>query len=170
MSTVAERLTADEYLRRDDLPRWTELIDGLVVVTSPSFTHQRICKKIVYALDRWIGAGGRGEATLPLDVRLDDHNVLCPDVLWFAEPPPDDTPRGAVLPDLVVEVHSPSTWKHDVGRKRELYAQHGVHELWLVDTPTRTVIIGGEEFGPGQHITSKLLPGFRLAVDEIFGA
>jgi Uma2 family endonuclease len=181
MSTVAERLTADEYLRRDDLSRWAELIDGVIVMASPSLTHQRACKRILDALTGWSTTGGHGEATLPLDVRTDDHNVPCPDVSWFAEPPPDDTPRGAVSPDLVVEVRSPSTWHYDTGRKRELYEQHGVRELWLVDPSRRTVLAcrrsgPGRGFdqerklGAGEQLTSPLLPGFRLAVDQIFGS
>ena len=42
MSTVVERLTADEYLARDD-PRRTELIDGVVVVNEPGNLHQFVC-------------------------------------------------------------------------------------------------------------------------------
>ena len=36
-------------------------------------------------------------------------------------------------PDFVLEVASPSTWREDVGRKREVYARLGVKEYWLYD-------------------------------------
>ena len=36
-------------------------------------------------------------------------------------------------PDFVLEVASPSTWREDVGRKREVYAGLGVKEYWLYD-------------------------------------
>ena len=36
-------------------------------------------------------------------------------------------------PDFVLEVASPSTWREDVGRKRDVYARLGVREYWLYD-------------------------------------
>ena len=36
-------------------------------------------------------------------------------------------------PDFVLEVASPSTWREDVGRKRDIYARLGVKEYWLYD-------------------------------------
>ena len=36
-------------------------------------------------------------------------------------------------PDFVLEVASPSTWREDVGPKREVYARLGVKEYWLYD-------------------------------------
>src|SRR3954466_7007912 len=83
MSTVTERLTADAYLARED-PRRTELIDGTVVVNEPGILHQHVCGLIYHALVEWTrGRDGRGMATLPLNVPLDEGNVLAPDVLWF---------------------------------------------------------------------------------------
>ena len=52
-------------------------------------------------------------------------------------------------PDFVLEVASKSTWREDLGRKRELYARLGVKEYWQYD-PT------GEYFSP-------VLQGLRLA-------
>ena len=44
-------------------------------------------------------------------------------------------------PDFVLEVASKSTWREDLGRKRDLYARLGVKEYWQYD-PT------GEYFSP----------------------
>ncbi len=52
-------------------------------------------------------------------------------------------------PDFVLEVASKSTWREDLGPKREVYARLGVKEYWLYD-PT------GEYFTP-------VLQGLRLA-------
>ncbi len=80
-------------------------------------------------------------------------------------------------PDLVVEVRSPSTWHRDIGVKRQLYARHGVQELWLVDGMAASVIVcrqrsGGletlAELGPGQTLESPLLPGFSLGLETLF--
>ena len=52
-------------------------------------------------------------------------------------------------PDFVLEVASKSTWREDLGPKREVYARLGVKEYWQYD-PT------GEHFAP-------VLQGLRLA-------
>ena len=33
-------------------------------------------------------------------------------------------------PAFVLEVASPSTWRHDLGRKRSVYARLGVRQYW----------------------------------------
>lgn len=178
MSAVAERLTSDTYLARDE-PRRTELLDGLVLVNEPGLLHQYVCGEVFAALRAWARDEGRGHATLPLDVVLDGANVLAPDVLWFAESITLDAARAPRPPDLAVEVRSPSTWAQDIGRKRELYERHGVRELWLIDTASRSVLSYArsrppgpfdlvEERGAGQDLTTALLPGFRLAVADAF--
>ena len=55
-------------------------------------------------------------------------------------------------PDFVLEVASKSTWREDLGPKREIYARLGVKEYWQYD-PT------GEYFTP-------VLQGLRLAGGE----
>ncbi len=44
-------------------------------------------------------------------------------------------------PDFVLEIGSPSAWREDVGRKRDLYARLGVVEYWRFDPS------GGEHYG-----------------------
>ena len=36
-------------------------------------------------------------------------------------------------PDFVLELGSPSTWREDLGRKRDIYERLGVREYWLFD-------------------------------------
>ena len=178
MTTVAERLTADEYLARED-PRRTELIEGVLVVNEPTVLHQRVVGLIYAALLAWTQAApGRGTVSLPLDVRLDDATVLAPDVLWFAEAIDLGAPRAPRMPDLAVEVRSPATWVYDVGPKRELYERHGLRELWLADTASRTLLVyrrsrdrAASTSRPSstaeQTLSSPLLPGFAVAVGEL---
>ena len=178
MSTVADRLDADAYLARED-PRHTELIDGVVVVSQPTVLHQRVCARIHRALEAWTGSEhGRGEASWPLDVRLDDGTVLAPDVLWFAEPLPADATRAPRLPELAVEVRSGATWVYDVGPKRAHYERDGLGELWLADTASRTLLVYRRsrpdagfdvalELGADETLTSPLLPGFAVPVGDL---
>lgn len=79
-----------------------------------------------------------------------------------------------------MEARSPSTWRYDVGSKKTAYEGHGLAELWLVDTKAEEVLVfrrsgpSGRRFdvalelGLGEGLESPLLPGFRLALDELF--
>ena len=53
-------------------------------------------------------------------------------------------------PDFVLEVASKSTWREDLGPKRDIYARLGVKEYWMYD-PT------------GEYFTPPVLQGLRLA-------
>jgi Uma2 family endonuclease len=68
----------------------------------------------------------------PADVRLTNDDVVQPDlfVVCNAKQICETHVEGA--PTIVIEIVSPSTVVHDRKRKMELYAAHGVRELWLV--------------------------------------
>jgi Uma2 family endonuclease len=181
--TVAQRMTVAEYLEQDD-PRKTDLVNGEVVVTEPLGVHQRVLLDLAFELENWRrAAAGRGEATLPIDVALDEHNCFAPDVLWYREGrgPGRADFRPQPLPDIAVEIRSPSTWRYDIGAKKARYEQYGLPELWLVDTAADIVLVFRRsspqapsfdvslELGRGDALTSPLLPGFALALDELFG-
>ncbi len=183
--TATAQMTAAEFLA---LPERTtasrlELIDGELVVSEPTMRHNDAQGQIYTELRIWLRAGERrGRVALPLDVQFDDRNVHVPDVAWYRNaraPKIADLPPYPV-PDLVVEVRSPSTWRYDIGAKKRNYEQHGAAELWLVDTTSAVVFVfrrsapGAPHFdvalelGSGEALASPLLPGFTLAVDEIF--
>ena len=181
---VAQRMTVAEYLEREDLPRWTNLIDGEVVVNEPRTLHQRVMVDLLVALTLWCrAAAGRGEVTMPIDVELDEHNCFAPDVLWYRAGSRAGLPtrRPQPLPDIAVEIRSPSTWRYDIGPKKRRYEQHGLPELWLVDTDADEVLVFRRstprapefdvslELARGDDLTSPLLPGFALPLDELFG-
>jgi len=141
---VAQRITADEYLAYDGEERRTWLVDGQIVVNQPSFRHQALHGRLFAALQGWIEAGdARGFVVSPLDVQLDDHNVYAPDLFWYqASRVPAFDARGPYpLPDLALEIRSPSTWRYDVGTKKRVYERDGLPELWLVDGESGVVLV-----------------------------
>jgi Uma2 family endonuclease len=77
----------------------------------------------------------QGQAIVaPMDVRLADHSVVQPDLMYVSRANFSilhERVRGA--PDLVVEVLSPSTARRDLGEKLKLYAESGIREYWVVD-------------------------------------
>ena len=183
---LVERMTAEQYLARA-LP-WrgrpqTELVEGEVVVNDPAPLHSYVQDDLMFALQDWARSGPeRGRVMSRLDVRFGEQNVLSPDVLWYAEgrAPARDAPPPSPVPDLAAEVRSPSTWRYDIGAKKAAYEHHGLPELWLVDTAAEMVLVFRRssrkaesfdvalELDRGASLESALLPGFTLAVSELF--
>ena len=177
------RATYEDYLNTPDDTRH-ELLDGeLVMVPSPRTSHQQVAGELFIILQLYVRRTELGEFFIaPFDVVLwdgDEANVVEPDLLFVS------TARASIIteanvqgaPDLVVEVLSPSTEGRDKGRKRELYARHGVGEYWLVDPDARSIEVlrlgatGYETAGtyePGQALASPTLEGLTIDVDEVF--
>lgn len=183
--SVAQRMTADEFLRLPEGTdgRTSQLVDGEVVMNEPSPRHQIVQGELFGALWLWARAApGRGRVIPPLDVRMDDANVYGPDLLWYAEgrAPRRDGGCPSPVPDIAVEVRSPSTWRQDRKVKQPVYEREGVPELWLVDTTAEVVLVfrrstrGAARFdvtlelGVAERLESPLLPGFSLPIAELF--
>ncbi len=180
--TVAQRMSADEFLAIPNDGVRSELVEGEVVVFEPTTLHQIVLMDLLRELDGWTRAEPRrGRISLPLDVKIDDHNVYGPDLMWYREDraPARNDPRPYPVPGIAVEVRSPSTWRYDIGAKKAGYERGGLPELWLVDTaadvilafrrsaksPTFDVAL---EFAPEDTLTSPQLPGFALELRTLF--
>jgi Uma2 family endonuclease len=180
---VAQRMTADEYLTGPEDSRRTELVAGEVIVHEPRKPHQFVVMELLHALQLWLRAqDGRGQVWIPLDVKLDDSNVFAPDLLWYRAGRDEDPDPPYALPDLAVEVRSPSTWRYDIGAKKSAYERGGLPELWLVDTAADVVLVFRRssatsamfdvslELMVDDDLTSPLLPGFAHPVRALFAA
>jgi Uma2 family endonuclease len=164
----------DDGLRR-------ELIDGELIVTpSPVPRHQRVVAFLTTELTLWARSHGGEVFPAPLDVKFSDVTVLEPDVLLVTAAQTSGIGERAVLapPELVVEVSSPSTRRIDLVRKRRVYEREGCTEFWFVDLDAdrvETYRLGEGGYGQprllerGDRLTSHLLPGFDVAVDEVLG-
>ena len=86
--------------------------------------------------------------------------------------------RFLVTPDWVCEVLSPSTQRHDRGRKMRLYAEYKVSWMWLVDPDARTVEIlqlNGEHwtvlhvFTGNDKVVAEPFPAAEIDLAAIWG-
>ncbi len=183
---VTEPMTADEYVARPPDPRergW-ELIGGeLVDMHGPLLPHELVRMELLYEMRTWTRAEpGRGLVIGSIDVGIGPHDVYGPDILWYGENrvPGPDHGRPYPVPDLAVEVRSPSTWRYDIGAKKSGYERAGLAELWLVDTAADEVLVFRRsrpdapqfdvalELTRDDALTSPRLPGFSLLVGAIF--
>ena len=121
-----------------------------------------------------------GRVVTETDVILDPRTVLCPDVLFVSREREHiirDHIYGA--PDLVCEVLSKRTRQRDMLVKSEIYLRHGVREYWLIDPAarSRSLEVRVRLDGPqpawrsvsGPVLASRLLPGFEVRAEQIFG-
>jgi len=184
---VTEPMTAEEYLARphDPAEHGWELIGGaLIDMNDPSLPHELVRMEILLALALWSrAASGRGLAIGSIDVLTGPRDVYSPDILWYREDrvPPHRASPSYPVPDLAVEVRSPSTWRYDIGAKKSGYERAGLPELWLVDTAADEMLVFRRstseaadfdvalELTRDDTLTSPLLPGFTLAVSAVFG-
>ncbi len=177
-------MTVEEFLAISEAdPRPMELIDGeLVVVSQPRVSHGELQASLIGAVIAWQHrVPHHARISGPTGVELGPHDFYGPDVVinrWQRRV--DDRGRLAELPLICVEIRSPSTWKNDVGRKKSVYEAQGVPELWLVDDVARVVLVfrrSSPEVGYYDTaleldltgtLKSPLLPGFELALSELF--
>jgi Uma2 family endonuclease len=155
-----------------------ELIAGEAVVVPPIGGPASDAQgKLYLALSRWQeDAAEKGLTLQDVFVAFPDGSRPAPDIsYWSAERRPP-VARGAMqsVPDLIVEVLSPSTRANDLGVKHDLYMQSGVRELWLADPDARTItrarpgVKADEVLGEGDTLRSELLDGFAVDVARIF--
>lgn len=181
MVAIKAGTTAAEFLAMPETNQPVQLLGGEVIMTpAPTIRHQLLAARAFEAIRR-VAEGG---TTLfsPVDVRLDEANVVQPDVMWVApesacQPVEDRYWQGA--PDLVVEVLSPATARADRGVKFALYEQHGAREYWLVDPAAEYIEVwrrAGDRlerqgvYGPGESFVSAVLGEKTIEGDAIFSA
>ena len=131
------------------LPEGTlaELINGQIFMSpTPTNLHQRISRKLLIKLSEFVEKRSLGEVfDAPLDIYLDNYkNSVQPDIIFISKDNPsqplDHIPYHGI-PDLLIEILSPSNDDHDLITKKELYEKFGVKEYWIVDPITKEVLV-----------------------------
>lgn len=128
-------------LPEDDL---RELIDGeLVEVEVPGPEHEQIVATLIFHLQSWVLPRRAGHVLgSGYKLRVSDDRGVMPDVQLlsndtWAQRTPGGLEHGR--PELVVEVISPTSRRHDRVTKLRWSAGMGVPEYWIVDPEARTL-------------------------------
>lgn len=176
-----ERMTVEEFARLPETTQPCQLIDGEVhMAPAPSPYHQIISVNLEYLLMDFLAEHPIGRMLhAPFDVYLPGVNVFQPDICVFSKEQGDYLDkRGAIqAPWLVVEILSPRSRRLDAGRKREVYAEAGTRELWLIDPDKREVAVYAlredaerpvQMLTEKDRLTSALLPGLDISLSKVF--
>jgi Uma2 family endonuclease len=182
-SSPGVKLTYDDFVQFPDDGQRHELIDGEHYVTpSPNTKHQTVSVKLTVLIGSWLEYNPIGRLFhAPFDVVFSNFDVVEPDLLYLsnaraAEALTAQHVRG--VPELVIEIGSPSTRKRDETIKRRLYERAGVSEYWVVDPDIDTVRVyrrEGETFArvvelsadAGDTLTTPLLPGLEIQLRRV---
>lgn len=139
MSTDSSRKTRWTYEAYAAIPsdgKSHEIIDGDHFVNpAPNLYHQQISRRIQFILYTQIEQMELGVViNSPVDVQLSEYDILQPDLVVITKPNFHImTPiKIKGIPDLLIEILSPSTRNHDLRTKRTAYERCGVPEYWIV--------------------------------------
>jgi len=136
--------TYREYCLLPEDGKIHELIEGDFFATpSPSPNHQTVSRRLQYLLMKALEDTGLAQVfDSPIDLILDDETVVQPDLVVISTGRSHlITKRGIEgVPELVVEVLSPSSIDRDAQLKHRVYERFGVDEYWIVDPQNKNVI------------------------------
>ena len=183
-SAITKLLTAEDLLRLSSQGVKGELIRGVLCETvSAGRIHARVAGKIitafnVHVLPRRLGeVGGTDGGVL---IQRNPDTVREPDIYFVSAErlPSEDQAEGylEVIPDLVVEIISPSDTQREVNDKTLMWLSHGVLVVVEVYPAERAVMVHSPGV-PAVTLTDDevldggdVLPGFTLPLSEIFDA
>ena len=143
MATRTRRWTLADLERLPDDGNKYELVRGELFVTpGPTPGHEIVLSLLSDQLTPFVRAQQLGMVLHPRAVvRFEDSEVE-PDLMVRRRP----AGKGSAwsewpAPILVVEVLSDSTKQRDRVQKRQLYAEAGVAEYWIIDPETRSILV-----------------------------
>jgi Uma2 family endonuclease len=182
MALVAKqsrRWTYEEYYRLNDDQRYEIIDSNLLMAPAPDMWHQDWSRKLFRLFDRFVTKNKLGEIFYaPVDVVLDGANTVQPDLIFVSSANKGIIQQRAIfgVPDLLVELISPSSVRRDRYDKKELYARFGVKEYWIGDPANKTLeVLALKENHYDLHccaeengkLTSLVLSGLEFDLAEI---
>lgn len=160
-----------------------EIVDG-VMVEKPSMStlSGRIATKLSFLLEGYGQAQRKGRAFTEGHFRYfpEARRTWRPDVAFVSferwprhNPIPDDDP-WEIVPDLAIEVQSPSNLYSATSKRIRAFFSAGVQAVWIVDpalaqvaqwdSPTSVQVLQRGDMLDG----GKVLPGFNMSLDVLF--
>ena len=174
-----------EYVKYLKLPEMTraEFIDGKIIyLGEPSIKHQELVGELHTRLSIYLHKKPCKVYVAPVGVKIDfefdpgSRNTLQPDLLVVCDEEKIDARGINGVPDLVIEILSPSNISHDKIVKYTKYFKAGVKEYWMVDpmkeevnvnilTPNRYI---STTYKKGDIIKVSILDDLYINVTDLF--
>jgi Uma2 family endonuclease len=181
-------IALDAFLR-DFSEKPFEILDGERVDWMPSVAiHAEIMRAIVRLLEAFLLKLGAGEVfyetTFILEYSKDwVKGSRIPDVMVYLgdriaeykkETPEWKSRPYAIVPDLCIEIVSPTDSYSSIDRKVDLYLEDGVKEIWVIDPSTEKIWLHTKDKSQrlikGEVLESGILQDFKLELEPFFAA
>lgn len=182
-----ERYTFADVLTWPDNER-AEIINGepVMMAPPPSRVHQEISFEISRQIGNYLDGKRCKVYPAPFGVRLfeqdgdspeDVDTMVEPDISIVCDPSKLDDHGCKGAPDMVVEVLSPSTQRHDQLVKLGLYQRARVREYWIIDPADRSVQVfvledgryTAKDFGAaGDRLRVNVLEDCTIDLSQVF--
>ena len=172
------------YCQRENDHLRFELFDGEIIeMSGPGGVHGRIAIRLgryldIYAEEKNLGIVTGETGYHPPE---DRYNLLLPDVAFISferAPAPFPDKLVPAMPDLAVEIKSPSNTMTELRAKAQRYLRLGSRLIWIIlpdDTSVEvcrlneTGEIEREVIGPDASLSGEdVLPGFELDLRRLF--
>lgn len=175
-------LTYDDYVRLTPPDSGNyELRNGKIIyMPSPTTQHQRLSSRLNILLGNFIMQNQLGEIfAAPMDTKFTEIDTFQPDLLFVSNKKLSiiEEKRINGVPDLVIEILSPSNDAKEMSYKKHIYESSGVAEYWLINLEKKTLVQyervedelrWSKTLFSTDTLISKVLSGFELHLNQIF--
>ena len=156
------------------------------MMAPPAAIHQEIIAELIFQLKLFLNGKKCRVFPAPYAVRLfegkddrpeDVDTLVEPDISVVCDPAKLDEIGCKGAPDLIIEVLSPSTRKHDLFTKFHLYRRAGVREYWVIDPKDKSVqtfilkdgnYLSNGTGGPSDTLEVSVLQGCTIDLSKVF--
>ena len=146
MLEQSNKINFEEFITIDNTTNdYLEFIDGKIYcLASPSTEHQSIVGEIYLSFGNYLKGKECKPFISPFDIvfknETEIHRVQ-PDLSIICDKSGLNENNYVGVPNLVIEVLSPSTMSNDFIKKMDLYMRFGVKEYWIVSPRNKEIQI-----------------------------
>jgi len=177
--TATNQISLEEFLKRPE--DRCELVEGVLKPkVSPKYQHAKTQLYLLTAFNEWCEKQQTGRVLPEWGIILKRNEtdwVPIPDLTYVSyqrlSAEWDEDTACPVIPELVVEIISPSQTFGDLTEKAEHYLKNDINRVWIVDPQAQTVTVfrkdeGFETFRDKESITDSLLPELDIPISDLF--
>ena len=176
-----KKYTVEDYMLLEEGAPFQLINYDLIMSPSPIPLHQVISGRLNQLMFNYLDSTNNEGFLVcaPMDVKLDEGNVLQPDILYVSAERKSDLVKDRVegAPDLVIEILSPSNAYYDLRQKKDIYEKFGVKEYIIVDPIAQNadlyILKDGvynlhQKAQKNEQLDSILLPGLSIDLLKLF--
>ncbi|MFA1820218.1 Uma2 family endonuclease [Virgibacillus oceani] len=186
MSLPEEKKVSVEtfYKMREETEQLLEYVDGNVFMSpSPSTRHQQVSARLQAKLFNFLDGGKCQVFSAPYDIHLyrddlNDTKIFIPDLSVICDEEGLEENKFVGVPEMIVEILSPSNQSYDLITKMESYMKYGVKEYWVVNPMLNAIQVYAlndeqvyqqvEILKNEGKIKSTVIKGFHVDLKEVF--